>query len=192
MFSCAGKTSYLNLSSGRKVSEELVPIKNILDEHAQKWYGKHVFSMQNAMTQNSQGKVRSLYQLLVAQEAMEIPQARVFLVESVNSLLENTDTDLFEQPFSAKNLHVSILFHDKKGQLLQSEGYLSKLVLQDGVLRYYERGHKKAQHFERSAFYRRAKEDENLQLVEQELFDEASELVEQQSYLSNYFSQPSM
>lgn len=192
LFSCVEKSAYMNLSSGRKVQKEMLPVKNILEAHAEKWFEGQIFSMQNALTQNAEGKVQSLYQLIISHEIMDIPKARILLVESVNDLLKQTETELFDQPFSAKNVHISILFHNEKGQLVQGEGSLSKLVLRDGVLRYYEKGQKQNQHFKNSAFYQQTKTEKTLQLVEQELFDEANEMVQQQRYLSNYFSKPEM
>lgn len=190
--SCSSNNRFVDLSSSTEQTKALSEIKVLFANYASNLREKNIVSIGSGMTEDKNGKIQSFYQQGILYGNFDLNEARVIFIKNIQEFLEQINSapllkeKFFPQKISPSKLNFSLLCINEKGDYIADGTHIAKISLIDGTIKYYTYSTKKERPLYRleinnpqtTSYYYRNREEKNLSLLKQELFDDAKKFVE--------------
>ncbi|MFT4553572.1 MAG: hypothetical protein ACI9S8_002213 [Chlamydiales bacterium] len=192
--SCTSHTRYVDTSAGKNIKSSH-PVKNVLDAYSYYLQDNEIYSMGSGVTEDRRGGIISFYQVGVIKKKLDMKEARTLMVQSVQELVKRINENkrlkkrLAFNQVTPSNIHFSLIVTDEKGSHIEDGKHVTKIGLRDGMIKYYKfDSDAKVVHetYEpaqlKSRYYSDGtegkKREDNLVLLEQEMFSAALAIYE--------------
>jgi len=146
VFSSCQQTRYWD-SSAYMEGDRSHPIISIYNQYEERISPKSVIFVSGGVTEfENTRKIDTIHQTLMSRKQLNLEESRklfVYLVETlVDEVRMNEDVKSFlpNSSFSASRVQLTLLLTDKKGSYLPDHLYISRISLDDGLIRFFAHG----------------------------------------------------